>query len=207
MEAPTLGAREAAAVIDRASSYAEPLRRRAEGLTWAIWGLVTAAIFLLYGWSMAVMGPHDDSMHLWMPLLWIPFVGAGYGAMHALWRTVGHAAPSLRTSTGHTVLLTVGWVVATIAVTALAFWALRPADESSAPTFALGVAWVAFSAFNLHGLTPVGRRTALVFGAVISLAGATAMLLRLEPISARAVAVAAAGGLPVAAGIWQALKG
>lgn len=207
-------AAESLRLIGRAIAHETSLRSRTEGLTWMAWGVVLAAIFLMY----AASGPlsEDAATRAWLTLLWVPWVLAGAAFTAVLWRTAALGRPLPRPAAGWRV--TALWIGAIVA----AFGALSLApslpNPESGPVVAVGLAWLLMGAPNLFRATPEGRRAVLVIGGATALAGvALALLLpapdyhapseaavRFGQDAARALAVLAA---PFLVGLRQALRG
>ena len=60
------------------------LYQRTEGITWMLWGFVTAGIYFTFGMFGSV---YEDAMPLWARLVWVPWVLAGVVATAAVWRS------------------------------------------------------------------------------------------------------------------------
>ena len=66
------------------------LYRRLEGITWMLWGLVTAGIYFTF----AAVAQGFDPSPAWLSFLWVPWVAAGIIATIRIWRTAHLAAGS-----------------------------------------------------------------------------------------------------------------
>lgn len=200
---------DALPLLHRALSYESSLRRRTEGITWSIWGLVLALIMLMY----AAMGDLGDTPPWWINALWVPWILVGSVLTWALWRT---AALSLgaheRGPAGAWV--TLAWIAALVAGLSIFSLPARVPDPESLPLVAIGIAWLLAGATNLFRATDEGRRALILIGAVlcalgIALAftlphpdGADAVRFGLDVLRASAMAL-----VPLAVGLWQALRG
>lgn len=83
---PDLSPQEAEAAIARLEAYAEPLAQRTGGITWMVWGIVTAGIFVTYE---AALPAAAGNPVVWF--LWTPWVAAGVAVTRALWHSVAIA--------------------------------------------------------------------------------------------------------------------
>ena len=91
----TLTPQDAARTIAKARSWEAALEGRTAGLTWMIWGIVSPAIFVTYGFAATLATLAGAQPGWWMGLLWMPWVAMGIVATVALWKTAGLAAPQL----------------------------------------------------------------------------------------------------------------
>lgn len=201
--------------LRRALSFEGSLRSRTEGLTWMLWGLVTAAIFVSYDWA----GQAFDEMPWWAEWLWAWWVAAGSAFTWALWRTAAlTAGVDARRPAGFAVTMlfvgagALGWALALLVVR-------TPQGDQVVPLLAVGTAWLAAGVLGFARATPLGRRVLMAVGAAILLLGA--LLLALYPGDAswhspasetardalRAGRLLVAGLVPFLAGLWQATRG
>lgn len=213
---PGLSARTAWETIKEASAYEEPLRRRTEGVTWMVWGLVTAAIFLSYD----VFAPHFHSFDhttgiethapWYVDLLWVYWVIAGSLLTWGLWRSVALAAP-LADHRPAGLKVTLLWVAAGALGWALVLLLIPTLHPHLTPALAIGVMWVTLGAINVQRATALGRRVLLVVGFLILLGGLAAQPLAPDPggdlfaLNTARLFVAAAP--PFFGGLWQTLRG
>lgn len=205
---------DALPLLSRALSYEESLRRRTEGITWALWGVVLALIFLMYG-GMGEVSEGGEAG--WLTVLWVPWVLVGSAITWALWRTAALTMVGTdRRPAGLVVTLAwIGAIVAGLAVTMVAPGLPNP--ENSA-LLSVGVAWLVMGGANLFRATPEGRRTIIAIGALtlacgLAMAfflprpdwgsGSESLVRFLQDLLRAAVAAAA----PVALGLRQALRG
>ena len=78
----TLSHSDAARILSRASAYEGALRQRTEGITLMVWGIVTSALFVTYGFASLL-----DAAEAAYALLWLPWVALGTVTSAALWRS------------------------------------------------------------------------------------------------------------------------
>lgn len=79
----SLTPKEARDTIARLEAFEAPLRRRTGGITWMIWAIVTAGIFISYEMVQGITLPGPV---LWF--LWAPWVAAGQLLTGAVWNSV-----------------------------------------------------------------------------------------------------------------------
>lgn len=80
---------DAMAEITKLEDVHEALKRRTVGLSWMVWGIVAAAIFVSYsfvGFVAEVEAPEAATL---FPFLWLPWVLLGVLTNRLLWRSVG----------------------------------------------------------------------------------------------------------------------
>jgi hypothetical protein len=208
MAAETLTVEQAVATIEAARQYEEPLRRRTEGVTWMLWGLVTAGLFASGTALGLVVGFSHPAIALY-PFVWL---AAGIAGTKAVWSIAGVSLPPTREGQRRSLLS----ILAAAAVVAVA-WGVPSAllPEAALPPFALlgnAAPWVVLGLLNPHRATGVGRRAMVAAGAGIAL-----VALVTSPLVANAghaawdivtlLGIVAGGGGPFLAGLWQALRG
>lgn len=205
---------EALPLLSRALTYEDSLRRRTEGITWAIWGIVLALVFFMYAGAGAL---GEDGGPLWLTLLWVPWVLAGSVLTWALWRT---AALSFGASERRPVglVVTLAWTGAiVVGLGAMALGPQLPNPENSA-LLSVGIAWLLMGGTNMFRATPVGRRATLFIGAATLVFGLGFSFLLPPPAWGSAsedmmrfahdlLRGAAAALAPMTLGLWQALRG
>lgn len=64
------------------------LYQRTEGVTWMVWGLVTAGLYASFGMARGASATMAD----WTQFLWAPWIAAGVTATIVLWKTAHLAA-------------------------------------------------------------------------------------------------------------------
>lgn len=204
---------QAASTIEQARSYEEPLRRRTEGVTWMIWGLVPAGLQL----SFDATDAYGATLPGWMdPVLSLGWMAMGLLFTFAVWRIAVLDAPGLRESRWRS-LLGVAAIVPGVwlvigGVSALAASAGLDVDHTYLALVGLASAWTLLGATNPFQATPRGRRTLLAIGATMILVAtlipfsggfAGLPLWKVQRLSL----IVVAGGIPIVAGLWQNLAG
>lgn len=210
-----MAADEALSTIEQTLAHEEGLRSRTEGLTWMIWGLVTAGWTLTYDAVAWISRPGVPSALLnWV---WLPWVVVGGAVVTALWRTAALADPALEDDRPAGALVVAGWTGFVIALWAALFFGLVggigfPGTADTMGLIVLGVTWFTFGAVRPVRLTDRGGRVCMLVGLGLFVAGmATAFALGHEHPDANAISTVVAtlvGGLvPLGGGLWQALRG
>ena len=219
----SLSVHEALQSVGNAVRFETSLRSRTEGITWIVWGLVSAATFLtfeavtglFYGTGAFAQGvPFEEQRAPWWTgSLWIPWLLVGVATTYALWRSASlAAAPTATTSPRHAWIL-LSWVAAVTAGWLVAVVVLPDAPVSTYPVMGIGTAWIVIGSFNLYKATRAGRMVATTIGGIIFVAGvvmAGAMAPHAgEPSGAIVGHVAAlvTGLTPFLGGFWQTLRG
>lgn len=212
------GAVDELRVVARALSLEDGIRSRTEGLTWATWGFVLGAIFLMYAATGRLAGA--AGLPGWAALLWVPWVLAGAAFSAALWRSAGLASP-LPAARPAGALVTLAWlgsILIGFALLDLALGLLSMPHDESMPVAAVGLAWLLMSAFGWFRATQEGRVAILVIG-LVTLAAGVALVFGLPPADYGAPAegvvrfghdmlrALAAAAPPLLVGLWQALRG
>lgn len=215
-DATDLSARSAWRTIQEASAYEEPLRRRTEGLTWMVWGLVTLAIFLSYD----AISPHFHSFDhatgtettspWYIDILWVYWVIAGALLTWAVWRNVSLASP-IAAHRPAGLKVTLLWVLTGAIGWTLVLLLLPGLHPHLTATLAIGLAWITLGVVNLQRATAVGRRVIAFTGFAILLLGLAAQTLAPEPgedlFLLNIARMLAAGLPPFLGGLWQTLRG
>ncbi|HEV8360985.1 MAG TPA: hypothetical protein VGR28_11075 [Candidatus Thermoplasmatota archaeon] len=216
-----LTARQAAQVIQRATAYEEPLRRRTEGVTWMVWGFATAAVIFMGVAFGTICGPPGldpyseaafEACQPWIDYVWVPWLVAAIAATKAVWHIAALSLP--KAGPGHLQRIALALVMLLV-VSGLPFGVvhrLPGAPESAAMFFGLGAPWLALGIANLHRGTGLGRKVMAFIGAAMFVAGAVWLPLAAGLPNegwkeATWVGGALAAGLPIAAGFWQTLRG
>lgn len=199
--------------IEQASGFTEPLRRRTEGVTIAWWGLITATIVLSNGILDDVYRFHHAGgwKFLASSMNWLPWAGLGVAGTHAIWRvaelSVRRPEPGLRRSWKVMLLWGLGMIGLVLGLALVV-----PVAQAGVAIAVVGAIWLTVGELDLYKATPVGRRTLLVVGALILVAGATygAATASDNALGWRyftPVATLTVGLIPVVAGLWQSLRG
>lgn len=192
---------EAARALSKAQSWEDALHARTAGLTWMVWGIVTPAVFLTYGF-VAVVGElerADPPWWLWN-VLWVPWIAAGVTATVALWRSAALAVPSLDSPRDRRRALLGG--VGFSALLFAAFLLLEP-DSAIVPLGAIGAMWLLMALTNAWGTDRHGRVVGAVVGGTLLAAAALMALLRAPPEASSALSIVVSGVVPFAAGLWH----
>lgn len=197
-----LSAAEAVATIDRVSALEEPLRRRTEGVTWVVWGLVTATFLA----TQAALG---DAVpwEVWL-LVWLPaWLGVGVLGTEMVWRIASLTASTLAPDARRT---GVAFLLGAMALTAImtAVYPFSGPDYVPQLVTLLVLPWAFLAAVQWRRLTDAGRTLTLVLAVVILGLGVPTTLGfgALSYGSALLVALVA-GGVPFVAGTWWTLRG
>lgn len=227
-EPETLEAEQALATIDETLGHEAALRSRTEGLTWMIWGLVTAGWTLTYdaiAWIARPDGVPEDVIPILtripefslLTLVPLPWVVAGGLVTWGLWRTAALSDPSLDDERPAGAWLTAGFSAFVVALWATLFFGLVvpldfPGTADTMGLIVLGITWATFGWVQPVRLTGRARRVCVVIGAILLATGLlTAFALGQDHPDANAiatpVAVLVGGGAPLAGGLWQALRG
>lgn len=201
-----LSAADAVATIERVSTYEEPLRRRTEGVTWVVWGLVTVT-FLATQAALGDTVPWELYFLIWLP----GWLGVGVLGAELVWRIAGLTRETLAPDARRAIALFV--------VGALAFASLMAAVYPfSGPNYApqtilvLVLPWTFLATVQWGRLTEGGRRlsvavavTLVVLGAAFLLAGGVAFVQGTDRAALMVGMIA--GGVPFATGTWWTLRG
>lgn len=180
-----------------------------------VWGIVTAGWTLTYDAVAWISRPTTAGAVLdWV---WLPWVLVGGAVTTVLWRTAALADPSLEDDRPAGFLLAAGWTASVIALWALLLLGLVeglgfPGTADTMGLIVLGITWFSFGALRPVHLTGRGRRVSMLVGLGLFVPGvATAFALGHAHPDANAIATVVAttvgGGVPLAGGLWQALRG
>lgn len=194
----TFTPQEAARALAEASRFEDALAERTGGITWMVWGIVTPGIFLTYSFFGAL-----DAGGWWLGLVWMPWVAAGILTTVMLWRSAALAAPALDTQpSGSFWLRFLGFT----ALITLVMYLVRP-DGPEAPLIVVGALWAGMGILNLWGASARGRRVSVAAGLPLVVAGILLAALDVPVEVGGMVAVAVSGLAPIAAGLYQTLRG
>jgi hypothetical protein len=196
--AEALSPLEAARVLAQARGYESDLRVRTSGITWMVWGLVTPAIFLSYAFA-SVVAPGA----WWAGWLWAPWIGAGTLVTSALWRSAAIQFPALRTFTAAQFGLRFALVLLAYVVV---FW-LIPVRGPGEALIAVGLTWLSMGALGVMRVREKRRWVAIAAGSITAGVGLVLFLLRVPQDVAGTVSIVVSGAVPLAAGLWQTLRG
>lgn len=207
MSASTFNVHEAVETIGRATAYDMPLRRRTEGVTWMIWGLATAVVFLAF----STLDP--TRFVSWIPIivLW-PLLGIV--GTSAAWRIAALSratlAPQASRMSTSAIVIMVG-----LAIALVVSLAVTGGNGPSPPLLASVLTvlpWAAFAALQWRRMTPGGQRTMVWTGVSMFLAMLAILQFVMVPDAEHApanllIAVALLGGPPFALGLWRTFRG
>ncbi|HLE96966.1 MAG TPA: hypothetical protein VI997_06295 [Candidatus Thermoplasmatota archaeon] len=205
-------ARDAAKVLAEATTYEDALRQRTEGITTAIWGLVSPGIFLSYALMGAAMGDDTSPWMFLFGFLWVPWVAAGVAVTSVMWRTARLAAPNLGREQPKAWVMAVSFLGAYAVFGGLAYVLVPHMNEPTYAFLATGAAWTFFGGINIFRCSARGRVVDTLVGAIIFLAGiAVAFTLPQEVVPGYVYATVTAclvtGLVPLGGGLWQATRG
>lgn len=88
-----LSPEEAVEEIERVDRMHDALEQRTSGLTWMVWGIAIAAIFVSYSYVGVIADAYDPAASSLDPFLWIPWVVLAVLTTRALWRSAGLVLP------------------------------------------------------------------------------------------------------------------
>lgn len=206
VDADRLTVRRAVETIEQANRFEEPLRRRTEGATWMVWGLVTAGFFLFPFPTFASPGIAGVAV----PLLMLAWVAVAFFMTSAVWRIAGMASPGVKPTRRQTTFAVAG-AAGVLAAVGLGLMWLQVLGVYRDPLqmLPIGAMWAVAGASNLRRMTPVGRRVMIAIGIAIALLAVVLALLgvRIYDPADHVMAAAVAGGVPFLGGLWQTLRG
>lgn len=198
MAGTELSAREAARVVGEAHAWDSTLKRRSEGAIWMVWGIVTPAMFVSYGYAAASHVPD------WVfATLWAPWSAVGILTTIAISRVVrAHAPPEppIRETR----------VLVGVAVVALAFTLMGAFLRPTNPTVPLmidGAVWTFAAAMNAFRFTWEGRVMLATTGVGCLVVAGALMLLHPSDDAQGLAATITTGVLAVGTGFARVLKG
>lgn len=214
-----LSAREALDTIEEARAYETPLRRRTEGVTWMIWGVVAAGIQLSFSALPSLFRPYTGgaqrSYGLVEALVVPSWLLVGILFTVAAWRIASLKAPSLSVRPSR-IAVSAGLFVAIL----YGVWFLLDLaglPEAIFPVLAVGAAWLSAGVLDVLHTTETGRRTLVAIGALVTGLGLAALavfpLADVAPARGLSydvtapVTILVAGGVPFLAGLWQSWTG
>lgn len=193
----TLTPEEAARAFAKANAWEDRIQHRTEGMTWMVWGLVTAAIWVTF--QALSRGPMTLAT---MTLAWAPWILAGFALTHALWRSASLASPAVHRPAWWTYLAKLGGIAAGIVLLSYVIHPQTPAY----PLAIMGMFWIATALLNRRW-SKLGKATSIVIGALVILGGLALPLLTGDMGAMMLGAAAIGGAVPLAGGFWQTLRG
>lgn len=195
----TMTPKAAARVLADAAGYEEAIERRTEGVTMSLWGIVSSAMFVAYGFADVV------GARAWVfAILWVPWVALGILTTHALWRSVHLARERPIVDEDARVYWTRSLAVA-FGITVV-MWFVHPTGPMY-PLGLTGAAYLILGTLNLFRSGPRHRRMYLWAGAIL-LALSLAFGLSKAPIEVTGMVGIASPALVLCGfGLWTALRG
>lgn len=194
----TLTPQEAAQAIARANQWEDRIVHRTEGMTWIVWGLVTAGIWV----TLTAMSRGPQAI-VPMTLSWSVWVLAGFALTYSLWRSAALTRPD--------VVRTPAWwtYLAKVAGIALAIASLHFVIQPTTPAYPLalmGILWIALALLSRRW-SRLGKMTAVAIGGLVILSG-LALPYLVGGMENMMLAAALIGGtIPVLGGFYQTLRG
>ncbi len=202
---PPFSAHDAARALDGIRGLDQGLRHRVEGMTWAIWGLVSAGIFLSYGFAESAMAL---PMPAWAQQLWLPWVAAGFLVTAALWYTASLASPHVGEGTAGGWIHLVAWVSFILGSLFLFQFILDVAlNTALLMMFILATAAILFGASPFLGYSRLGKKAAVITGAALLVAAMAGAWLGISGAGASVYGAIMSGSAWIIAGIYQIIRG
>lgn len=204
-----LTAQDAMAAIARATAFELPLKRRVEGVTWMVWGFVTAGATLSTNAMELVYGFPGPRWGWVVPWLWLL---AGVAGTTAVWRIAALARPDAHPGR-RAAAIAVATIVGLIAAVWVPVSILVPGQNQAAFVLVtVAVPWLGLAAANPHRVSRLGRRVMAGIGGVLVVTAllwlpSTGSLPHGAFPQTMMLAALVGGGAPLALGFWQALRG
>ena len=193
----TLTPEQAATTLAEATRWQDALVQRTEGISWMVWGAVTAGLIMTMG-AVGVAELPD-----WLLFAsWPPWVVLGYAMTHVLWHTARLTRPDIKAPSLWSYLVK---SLIVVGVVLILHFLIQP-EGMAGPLGLIGVGWLAVALLTPR-LSARGRRVGLATGALIVLAAAALTLLPLTMMGGMLIAAAVTGTLPTLAGLYQAILG
>ncbi len=85
---------EAVEEIGRVEALSDALEARTSALTWMVWGLTMAGIFVSYSYVGAIFDAYSSDVEILFPVLWIPWVAMAVVITRVLWSSAGLVMPA-----------------------------------------------------------------------------------------------------------------
>ena len=194
----TLTPQDAALALAKAGRWEDRLQHRTEGITWMVWGLVSAGIWV----TMLALSRLPLTM-AGFAAGWSIWVLAGFATTYVVWRSASLTQPDrVRMAPWWTWPLKAG-------VIAAAVFLLHYAIEPTTPAYAvaiLGSAWIAM-ALLARRWSALGRRVGVGVGALV-VAGGAALPYLASGMDAMMLGAALVSAVPATlGGLYQALRG
>lgn len=200
----------AISTIERAIAYTQPLRRRTEGVTWALFGLASATFAFSYVWIWK--NGYDPQYRL--ILVWlVGYTLVGVGPAMLSWRIASVMDEAYSVDSRRLVASIVVAGIALIGID-LALWSFfgeTPLSIALNIVLLPSAVWAALGLLQWGRLSQAGRRDTWILAGVMALVGFSLVFL----LGANAATVdldvaifaAASGAIPFLAGVWRLARG
>lgn len=194
----TLTPQDAAQAFARANQWEDRIVHRTEGMTWMVWGLATAGIWV----TLTAMSRGPMSL-LPMTLSWSAWVLAGFALTYSLWRSAALVRPdTIQTPPWWTYLLKVAGIALAIA---LLHYVIQPTTPAY-PLALMGFLWMAL-AFLSRRWSRLGKITTLAIGGLVIIGGFTLPYITSAMDDMMLGAALIGGIVPIVGGFYQTLRG
>lgn len=194
----TMTPQEAALAIARANRWEDRIVHRTEGMTWMIWGIVTAGI-----WVTLTAMSRGPMAIVPMTLSWSVWVLAGFALTYSLWRSAALTRPdAIHTAPWWTYLAKVAGIA--LAIASLHF-VIQPTTPAY-PLAMMGFLWITMALLSRRW-SRLGKVTALGIGGSVVFGGLALPFLATGMEAMMLTAALVGGIIPVAGGFWQTLRG
>lgn len=209
-QAEPLTLEEAARTIEAARGYEGPLRRRTEGVTWMIWGLVAAGIQLSFEAAGDLL---QGDWPIWLdPVILIGWPVLGVLMTYAVWRIAVLDRPGLRGYRWRSILGSLLWLPVVYVAMAAVYLLGVPWSGALIPLIGIGLTWLTLGLADAFKSTRWGRGTLVVVGGIILVTGLlVGISVDLTTSAGRDLSallvILVAGGVPLLAGLLQTLRG
>lgn len=190
--------------------YTQPLRRRAEGISWVFFGLASALFAFSYAWLY--QNGYDPTFRL-MAVWLIGYALFGAGPALLVWRLADVMEPG-QAIDGKRVAASIAVLATTLVA---ANWALWHVLGETQLTVALNISifglapWVGLALVQWPRLSTNGRRDTVLLGAAMALLGFVLVFALDAGVTTVnkdiLVFVASNGAIPLFAGLWRLAKG
>lgn len=167
-DAGDLSPQEAIEKIDRVDQLHHALEQRTSGVTWMVWGIASAAIFVTYSYVGVVVDAYATQMRALFPFLWIPWVLLGLLVTRSLWRSAGLVVPIQQRSLDRQGILLGLLFVGLISAGLLGVQALGwPLLEPAVALVGVGAATGLMGILGLTATSRFERRGAMIAGTLL----------------------------------------
>lgn len=160
---------EAVQEIGRVEALSDALEARTSALTWMVWGLTMAGIFVSYSYVGVVLDAYSSDVDVLFPVLWIPWVAMAAVITRVLWSSAGLVMPADRQAGDRE------GIISGVVFLGLIFGGLYLASrmdvailEPAVVMLAVGVATGALAILGVNASGRIERRAGVVAGAGIA---------------------------------------